>query len=1595
MVTLSCIMDESLPLVTVDTDSQGTSHPVFQLSESALAFLETIPAPISVVTVAGQYRTGKSYLLNRVLLNRKQGFGIGSTVNPCTKGLWLWGNTLKAVTEDDEPCQVVVIDTEGLGALDEDPDHDTRVFCLAILLASCFIYNSTTAIDEDALEQLSLVVNLTKHVHVKAQQSEEVEESDYAAYFPAFTWVVRDFSLQLINERGDKISSKDYLERALAEQRGFSEATEEKNRLRRLLRGFFPERDCICMVRPLNSEEQLQHLEALELTELRPEFQTQVFRLREKILTKVKPKKLNGKCLSGAMLAGLLRAYIAALNAGAVPAIETAWTYICKNECAKATEEAMRVYAGQTSEVEGARSQEELRNWHKKAKANALSTFTTMAVGMEAEVGKATVLAEISKKYAAFKAKNEEMAHEQAEKSLQSLYSRIEDRLNSGDFPSFPTFQKEMTAFQTYFLEKGPQDPLRRLQLAEFSLEKVSKAAHDYVQSLANDLQVTKQLSEERISTLEQELAEVKAEFSLYKASAQAKIATLESEKAELAAVKATLESQLHLTREENERVEREYREAEKRQKAEFAVQLRTSSLKIEALEEALKVAEERGQEQDSAQLQASALLQQRLAFLELSLADSSARERDYLSELSQSKKQHSSTVQDLQGKHEDALKRVQREITSESDRAAELEAEVRDLTAKVETLQTQKKEIESSLEAKITIFTAKTAEIQKNAETQISDFRQRNENLASESTEIQNRLQALLDESRRKQKSAEDTFSSESSKWLRENALITQEADFLKEQLAETERQLKEAQQHHESVVSALKSASASITQGDIDQQIKQIREDFTAKMTLQQDKSDEERDRLLKETADLAEQLEAINLKSKTDIIDWSAKEKALNDRIDSVSRENRQLQSQLLEAASVPGYEQIIDRLEAKVEELETDIEDNRRKTSSEITALNQRAAESLQQLTSAYDAEKQRLTQRITEEKEKAERRLEGLVEEWEEREREEAGLAEQRIADLETQLQACMTSWEAEHSASASRTALESQKLESLEKQLKETRETLGAVQSSHGTTMEQQLLSFQRERASLQVKIERLAADLASKDKDLMTASYTNEQFVAQISLKEREIEDIRTESGSEKAILQERLEEMKGKLRQATEDFARKKSECGKELALTRQELEFQTKRIAELAKVKEETEHRLQETVTSLKEERTRENTDLTERLALEKGTLERKLGQKRKELKETEENYLRQVTALEKERAVANERVGALEARIADMEIRHSQELSQQRFDLHSSKSHPSSSLLHPELEQIQSRLSEAEKALTDKVSAYDRDKTLWENKFNFLMGQRDSARTELANAQRRFEQNLEEVRKLAISDKEKGSSGHRLVEAEAKYAAQVREIQENLGAKIQEANDKGRNLERELRLLREELELERREKANASSSQSTRLQELMDSESLLKSQLQSQTSAWEKRLSDEKTAHEADKIALKAKFAALEERASASEQLLSQLTLDTERERARAAMDRDHLLALKTDLQDKVVQVQKRNEALLKEVEKLRTAKARSPISGRKEASRLPLMSQTFQELMQSKGESKSTPKLKGGKQGLRDRGGSQSPFQKEDSGESPR
>lgn len=87
---------------------------------------------------------------------------MGNTVNPCTKGLWLWSEPIR--NSRGEAC--LVIDCEGFGGIDEHNNHDNKIFLFAMLLASYLVYNSQGSIDEQALGSLSLIINLAKELRL-------------------------------------------------------------------------------------------------------------------------------------------------------------------------------------------------------------------------------------------------------------------------------------------------------------------------------------------------------------------------------------------------------------------------------------------------------------------------------------------------------------------------------------------------------------------------------------------------------------------------------------------------------------------------------------------------------------------------------------------------------------------------------------------------------------------------------------------------------------------------------------------------------------------------------------------------------------------------------------------------------------------------------------------------------------------------------------------------------------------------------------------------------------------------------------------------------------------------------------------------------------------------------------------------------------------------------------------------------------------------------------------------------------------------------------------------------------------------------------
>ena len=306
---------------------------------------------IGIISLVGKYRTGKSFLLNRVILNRNQksGFGVGPTFKPCTKGIWIWSDPIMINNvHSPNPFPCFLIDTEGLGAYDEEINHDSKIFLIAVLISSLFIFNSFGAIDETAINSLSFVLNLSKTIKIKNNNANNNEnESELGKYFPTLLWLLRDFSLKLEDKDGNVITEKQYLENALEEKNGTSESIEEKNRVRNLIKTYFVEKDCFVMVRPVEKESDLQNLQNLPDEKLRKEFLEQSKIFRNKVFKKTKPKTFNKKPLTGAMLVELVQSIFDSINKGSIPVIENSWKYVLQNEFIKSSKDLINKFVNE------------------------------------------------------------------------------------------------------------------------------------------------------------------------------------------------------------------------------------------------------------------------------------------------------------------------------------------------------------------------------------------------------------------------------------------------------------------------------------------------------------------------------------------------------------------------------------------------------------------------------------------------------------------------------------------------------------------------------------------------------------------------------------------------------------------------------------------------------------------------------------------------------------------------------------------------------------------------------------------------------------------------------------------------------------------------------------------------------------------------------------------------------------------------------------------------------------------------------------------------------------------------------------------------
>lgn len=176
------------------TSLSSTLHHLVKVPNAGWDMLESLDAPIGVLSCIGPYRTGKSLLVSR-FLNTSSAFQIGPTLEGCTVGIWISTTALKDPTTG---CYKFVLDVEGLGdPLAGDEASNARMALACLLLSSVVLFNNTSHPDRGSLQFLKCLSTIRRRLQINNNNNKNDTDSTLRHCFPSFVWVFRDFFLQL------------------------------------------------------------------------------------------------------------------------------------------------------------------------------------------------------------------------------------------------------------------------------------------------------------------------------------------------------------------------------------------------------------------------------------------------------------------------------------------------------------------------------------------------------------------------------------------------------------------------------------------------------------------------------------------------------------------------------------------------------------------------------------------------------------------------------------------------------------------------------------------------------------------------------------------------------------------------------------------------------------------------------------------------------------------------------------------------------------------------------------------------------------------------------------------------------------------------------------------------------------------------------------------------------------------------------------------------------------------------------------------------------------------------------------------------------
>ena len=1386
----------------------------FIISPEALEVVRQLQNPIGVISVAGMYRTGKSYLLNRMLLNRSGGFSVGPSINPCTKGLWMWSKTIPAHTPQGKPLNVLIIDTEGIGATDEDHNHDNKIMTLAILLSSYFIFNSMGTIDESSIQSLSFIVNITKNIQQKNGSK------DFAKYLPAFMWVIRDFSLQLKNREGNPITSKEYLEYSLELQQGTSEFIVNKNQIRKMVKEYFPNRDCVTLVRPLLEEGNLQKLERTPASKLRKEFIEQVNYLRKTVLNSINPKKLNGQELNGEMFIDLIKSYVKMINEGAVPVIQTAWTYMRQNQALIAKKNSIENYKKKTEELNNKfpMKEEFLRNVLKKIKKEIILNFREEIIGEPDEKDIKELKSELKKiKYEIIN-KNINSTKTQTNRFLNENYKNIDEKVKNGEYLNTAEYKDDIEQFVQFCLNKCPCGPNRDIIIYEFVIQKIMNNSGPLAKSCMDEMERIILDNNNNIDDLIKELKEEKEkETKLNKDLKEIteKLNKLNQEKDKISSQNSNESNNLNkLMEEKNNEIIKLKNKLNQTEKI-CAEKIKEMKQKFEEAEKISHQKELESNQISSDFQREKVLMEQKIIFLEKTLKDlegNKLRSNPY-NTTSKKNKTDETSIKQKKEKLEEEIKRLNKAIKELQEKNIELDSQLLTKGKRIENEKNNITELVETYQKKLEDLQDSNSELAKNINKFKEDSAKQMEIL---STEYEKQIEEILNQ----QKNLDEEFKTKEEE-LRKNlakvqaelSVLTQDKELVDKKIAQIKDKNQSEKIEHDKYIKILEENNKELMDkyemtSKENNDLKNIYNEEINKLTIENN-SKEEQIRIKNEN--LKDELN--QLINEYDIQIKTLKNKVTENENNIIPKMKQKILDLQNEKENLSQDIELCGKSQKhKLAEIALQYEDQKEQiinnNRQQLEDNNNENDQQIQEIRKVYQIEKDKISEQMRNENDLAQERINQIEKEQNEILNELEKEKDDKIAELQDALDDLNLNHDEYVKKVEKELFLRNQKIENLQKFINDTKNSIDVIKMQQEQYLKEQNEEFENEKNILNEKIKNAEKDCENTEIEITKLNEQNTQMESNLNELKEKFADLEKELKEVQDNFDKEINELKNKLNEINNNINLNNAHYEKELSLKEQKSEFLSKKLEDIKNEYNELKESFEEKLTQTKDEVTNEYTEKIENLKKEKENLENLINNLEEEYSTLQQNYDTETETLTKEKESITEKLNDLtikKKQLGDqLDTQHCNDQTiilklRNEFKL------KNDGLVKDNL-SLQEKLQKLEQSYNKLTNSYDTEKANWENKFSFIAEQKESLSKELEELKIKYNTNMDELQKKILEERERLEIIYKksLADGENIHNQQLQQAQETFNKKYEEVNVQNNNLIKENATLTKKIE-----------------------------------------------------------------------------------------------------------------------------------------------------------------------------------------------